>query len=165
MPIFRIIVDTNVPATANHKSTNASTECVNSCIHRLKEVMTNGILVIDDKWLIIQEYKKVLNEEDKLRVGNLFLKWVLRNRENIQKCEKVSITQISENVFAEFPNADTALEKFDPSDRKFVAVALTHPDKPPILNAMDSDWKIFETVLTKHGLVIENLCLKDLKQT
>ena len=44
----------------------------------------------------------------------LFLKWVLINQANPNRCERVSITQTVENDFAEFPRSP-ALEKFDPS--------------------------------------------------
>lgn len=62
-----------------------------------------------------------------------------------------------EGSFAEFPD-DESLSKFDSSDRKFAAVALTHPEKPPILNAVDSDWKDFETAFKDIGITIIFLC-------
>jgi hypothetical protein len=67
-------------------------------------------------------------------VGDAFLKWVLTNRTNPKHCEQVRITQIAENDFAEFPRSQS-LVGFDPSDRKFVAVALTHPQRPAIAAA------------------------------
>jgi hypothetical protein len=46
-----------------------------------------------------------------------------------------------------------------------VAVALTHPDHPPIYNAVDSDWQIHQQALEKHGIQIEFLCPDCLKDT
>ena len=59
--------------------------------------------------------------------------------------------------FAEFP-ADEQLAKFDPSDRKFVAVALAADDAPPILNASDTDWWLARDALGAHGLTVKFLC-------
>ncbi|MBC6473672.1 MAG: hypothetical protein GDA48_13345 [Hormoscilla sp. GM102CHS1] len=67
------------------------------------------------------------------------------------------ITEISENNFQEFPQ-DPALADFDLSDRKFVALALAYPEKPPILNAVDSDWRNFHDRLSTHGVRVEFLC-------
>jgi hypothetical protein len=50
---FKIIVDTNVPKTANGHHEKASTGCATSCRHRIKEIVDGGIVVIDDSWLII----------------------------------------------------------------------------------------------------------------
>jgi len=82
---------------------------------------------------------------------------VLINQANPQRCEKVTITQIAENDFAEFPRSPS-LEKFDPSDRKFVAVALTHHAQPAIANAVDSDWRNYELALKEHGIELNFLC-------
>jgi hypothetical protein len=60
-------------------------------------------------------------------------------------------------MFAEFPD-DLALLAFAPSDKKFVAVALASRTNPPILNATDSDWRLFEQALQKHGVQVEQLC-------
>lgn len=69
----------------------------------------------------------------------------------------MAIAQIAENDFAEFPQS-ASLAGFDPSDRKFVAVALAHPHRPAIANAVDSDWRNYESVLAEHGIKVEFLC-------
>ena len=48
-------------------------------------------------------------------------------------------------------------------DGVFVAVALPHPGNPPIYNAVDSDWKIYQVPLERNGLKIEQLCPDCLK--
>jgi hypothetical protein len=69
----------------------------------------------------------------------------------------VPITQISEGEFAEFPDSES-LKNFDKSDRKFVAVALTHHAKPAIANAVDSDWHNHQQALAEHGVKLDFLC-------
>jgi hypothetical protein len=152
------VIDTNVLIVANNReSEHASPECVISCVRWLQSFEKSGILVIDRKWLIINEYKKKVNQSGQPGVGDAFLKWILINHNNPQRCHQVSITKISENEFEEFPQSES-LKDFDKSDRKFVAVALTHDAKPAIANAVDSDWHIYKKALSDHGVEIEFLC-------
>ena len=138
------IIDTNVAVAANRNSDQASLTCVAACGRLLQEFTADQrMLVIDSGWHIIGEYTRNLRSEGQPGIGDAFLKWVLENRENSQRCKQVPITvrpdaQL-EHDFAEFPD-DPALERFDLSDRKFVAVARAHPNHPPIYNAVDTDW-------------------------
>ena len=80
-------------------------------------------------------------------------------------CDKIPITSIggSNTEFDEFP-VDPALAKFDDDDRKFVAVACAHSDKPPILQAVDSGWLHFHAALQQHGVRVEELCPQDVQR-
>jgi len=152
------VIDTNVLIVANNReSPQASYECIISCIKWLQSFEKSGILVIDNNWLIIKEYQNKVNSSGQPGVGDAFLKWILLNRSNPHRCEKVQITQIAEYEFKEFPKSES-LQKFDPSDRKFVAVALTHPQRPAIANAVDFGWNIHKDPLSEHGIEIEFLC-------
>lgn len=151
------VVDTNVPIVANEKSEQASLACVFNCAKKLREIQEQHIIVLDDRWLIINEYKNKLSHTGQPGLGDAFFKWVLTNQANSQRCQQVKITLTAEKSFEEFPE-DESLANFDKSDRKFVAVALTHPEKPPILNAVDSDWKNFEIALNNIGITIIFLC-------
>ncbi len=153
-----VIVDTNVPTVANGKSNQATPLCVINCIAKLREIQQGQkIVVLDEGWLVIREYQKNLSPKGQPGVGDAFLKWILTNQANPKCCQLIKITEISEYNFAEFPD-DSALENFDLSDRKWVALAVTHPDKPPILNAVDSDWRDFKAQLAVHGVRVEFLC-------
>lgn len=152
-----VIVDTNVPVVANKKSSQASPQCVDACANKLLEIQMGKILVLDDSWLILKEYIRNLSSTGQPGAGDAFLKWVLTNRTDPNRCQFVHITEISQYNFAEFPQ-DEALNGFDLSDRKWVAVALVHPEKPPILNAVDSDWRDFRAQLAAHGVQVEFLC-------
>jgi hypothetical protein len=151
------VVDTNVLIVANKKAPQASLECILSCIKYLNNLRESGILVIDSGWLIIGEYQHKNSDSGQPGVGDAFLKWVLTNRTNPRHCEQVHITKIAENDFTEFPRSES-LANFDPSDRKFVAVALTHPQRPAIANAVDSDWRNHEIALAQHGIKVDFLC-------
>jgi len=119
-------------------------------------------LVLDDHWLIIREYQRNLRSEGQPGFGDAFLKWVLTNRTNSARCEFVSITPTDnyETDFVEFPR-DPDLMRFDPSDRKFVAVALTHSQRPTILQAVDAKWWQAKEPLCRNGISVEFLCEDD----
>ncbi len=152
------VVDTNVLIVANGRDCpQASPECVVTCARRLQDVQQHGTLVLDDAWHIIREYMHKVSQTGQPGAGDAFLKWVLTNQSNAQCVEKVLITPIGDDEFAEFPSTPT-LANFDRSDRKFVAVALTHPQKPPICNAVDSDWRNFHEALVQAGVTVEFLC-------
>ncbi|MBD1895773.1 hypothetical protein [Coleofasciculus sp. FACHB-129] len=154
---MHVIVDTNVPIVANGHSNQASPHCVIICVEKLREIQQQHILVLDKDWLIIKEYMKNLSSKGQPGVGDAFLKWILTNQLNSNRCQLVQITPTNNGSFQEFPQ-DAALSGFDLSDRKFVVVALAHPDKPPILNAVDSDWRNFEAALASCGVRVEFLC-------
>jgi hypothetical protein len=157
------IVDTNVLIVANGRDCpQASPECILACVQKLREIEQNGTLVLDDAWHIIREYTHKVSPSGQPGLGDAFLRWVLTNQSNPQRIEKVPITPLGDDEFAEFPNSPD-LAGFDRSDRKFVAVALTHPQRPPICNAVDSDWRNFHNALLQTGVTVEFLCPSLLK--
>ena len=159
-----VVVDTNVPVVANGRSEQASPECVKNCAVRLRQVTTKGKLILDNRWLILKEYMTHLKPSGQPGSGDAFLKWVLTNYRNPDFCELVRITpkNSSETDFEEFPS-DPALNNFDTTDKKFIAVALAHPDKPPILQAVDTEWWKMKEPLGVAGVTIDFLCEKDIK--
>lgn len=158
---MKVIVDTNVPIAANKMSPQATPGCIETCIRELKEIERRHTLVLDDGWRILREYQRHLKSSGQPGVGDRFLKWALINRHNPQRCEQVHITASlaseEDREFAEFPQ-DLRLAGFDRSDRKFVAVALAHPERPPILNALDTDWWYFREPLEQHDVRVVFLC-------
>jgi hypothetical protein len=154
---MKYVVDTNVLVVANGRALHATPSCVSASVQMLGILERKGTIVLDDEWHILGEYGKTLgNNRQQPGVGDAFLKWVLTNQANPGRCEQVHITPRG-NSFAEFPN-DPALQGFDPSDHKFVAVSCAHPEHPPILNAVDSDWDDFRQALAFHGVTVEQLC-------
>ena len=153
---MNVIVDTNVPIVANTGAVQASVRCVTNCSERLAEIKREHTLVLDDGWHILGEYMNNLRSTGQPGVGDAFLKWVLTNRGSPLRCELVRITPQGES-FAEFP-ADPELAEFDLSDRKFVAVAIVHPEHPPVLNATDSDWWHYREALERHGVSVDFVC-------
>jgi len=161
------VVDTNVPKTANGRTATpqASAACVQRCVQRLLELQRHHVLVLDDQWLILAEYCRQLRSTGQPGVGDAFLKWVLTHQTNSRHCQRVSITPLSAaqgRRYLEFPD-DENLAGFDPADQMFVAVALADPDHPPVLNAVDSDWLIYQDALAGYGVPVETLCPETIK--
>ena len=159
-----VIVDTNVPVVANGQSPQASPNCVDTCINRLEGIIRGEKkLVLDDRWIILSEYIRNLRSSGEPGAGDRFLLWILMNKD--EQCDLVSIMSVdgSENEFEEFPD-DPALNDFDPADRKFIAVACAHPEKPPILQAVDSQWLDFRNAFRRNGVTVEFICEDDIQR-
>ena len=158
-----VVVDTNVVVVANGRSEQASSDCVETCGEWLEEIMRGEVkLVLDNRWIILREYMQNLRSNG-ADVGDRFLGWLLVNKD--ERCDLVPITPVdgSENEFEEFPD-DPALDSFDPDDRKFIAVACAHPEKPPILQAVDSQWLDFRNAFRRNGVTVEFICEDDIQR-
>lgn len=162
--MMAVIVDTNVAVVANGQSSQASPNCVDTCINRLEGIIRGEEkLVLDDMWAILGEYMRNLRSSGEPGAGDRFLLWLLRNKDT--QCDLVSITPVngSDNAFEEFPD-DPALNDFDPADRKFIAVACAHSEKPPILQAVDSKWLDFRDAFRRNGVTVVFICEDDIQR-
>jgi len=164
----KCLVDTNVPVTAN-KAKNIElipdelVRCVFSCIEAIEHVVKNSGLVIDSGDEIFSEYRKNLKLRGQPGVGDKFMKWVHDKRWSFPKEDRVTITKVGKS-YKEFP-AHAGLADFDNSDRKFVAVANAHPEKPPILQATDSHWLKWIDALQEVDIKVLLLCPVHIKKT
>ena len=159
----KFVVDTNVILVANNKHQGVSSACVANCARLLEDIIKSKRIVLDDARKILGEYLHKTHPNQPKGPGDALVKWVLQNHSNVNRCEHVSITEISQDEFSEFPN-DVELQNFDPPDRKFVAVAYAHPNKPPILQAADSKWLGWCEPLEKHGIRVQFVCKEDIKR-
>ncbi len=160
-----VVADTNVAVVANALSEQASEDCVEACAERLEGIMRGEVkLVLDDNWQILGEYAQNLHSTG-TDVGDRFLRWVLRNWRNPERCDLIHITPVdgSDNEFQEFP-PDPALNDFDRADRKFIAVAIAHSERPPILQAVDSQWWDFRDALQENGVTVAFICEDDIQR-
>lgn len=154
---LKCIIDTNVPKIANlalapNQIVPELFECVMEAIILINQIIKKGGLVLDDADEIFNEYHNNLAIKGQPGLGDRFMKWVHDNRWNFPDEDRVSITKDGD-TYVEFPNHE-GLKQFDPSDRKFVAVANTHPIKPPIIEATDSKWWGWKDALLEMGIKI-----------
>jgi hypothetical protein len=151
-------MDTNVAVVANGKTPQAGDDCVEACVTALLELRERRQILVDDGALIFEEYRRHLSPSGQPGLGDAFFKWLWDNQCNPDHCRQIRITAANDGrVFDEFPD-DPALADFDPSDRKFVAVALASGERPPILNASDTDWWNHREALSRNGVEVRFLC-------
>jgi hypothetical protein len=157
-----VVVDTNVILVANRQHASVSELCIASCVTRLYEIVQAGRIAIDDGYRILSEYQNKTEPQIGKRAGDAFVKWLLRNNANPERCDQVVLAEHAERHFESFPD-DVRLANFDPPDRKFVAVAAAHSDGPSILQAADSKWVAWATALQEHGVTVDFLCPADIR--
>ena len=157
----KCLVDTNVPKTANlatqaDPKSDVPDACVLACVEAIEHVIRTRGLVIDSANEIFDEYRRQLAMKGQPGVGDRFMKWVHDNRWKLSASDRVAISKNGES-YDEFP-VHERLEDFDKSDRKFIAVANTHPQKPPILQATDSKWWGWSQGLQEVGITVHFVC-------
>ncbi|MCC9000493.1 MAG: hypothetical protein LM522_13555 [Candidatus Contendobacter sp.] len=154
------VIDTNVLLVAGGRHEDISPACVMACVECLEKIMREGRVALDDAYRILEEYQHKTNPNRGKGVGQVFLKWLLRNR---SRCLFVALQEHPERGFHSFPE-DPELVQFDPADRKFVAVAAACPEPAEILQAADSKWLGWENALKRHGIAVKFLCEDDLRR-
>ncbi len=157
----KCLVDTNVPKTANlatqpDPDSDVSDACVLACVGAVEHVIKKRGLIIDAGDEIFDEYRQQLSMKGQPGVGDLFMKWVHDNRWSLPAPHRVTITRNSDS-YDEFPTHDGLID-FDKSDRKFVAAANAHMERPPILQATDSKWWGWKDALAEVGITVQFLC-------
>lgn len=157
----KCLVDTNVPIKANDAREPSAipddlVDCVARCVDAIEQVMKHGGLVMDYDNEIYDEYLNKLCLSGQKGMGDAFMKWVHDHGWDFSKVDRVPLFKEAES-YNEFP-VHPGLENFDPSDRKFVATANAHPDKPPILQATDSKWWGWKDALAEVGINVRFLC-------
>lgn len=158
------LIDTNVAIVANGKS-DAGPACVIAAIERLERLIAGEIIILDDAEHILTEYRRHLSPSGQPGTGDQFYRWLYEQAAyNPQHCEKVTLELDDDGSFAAFPRA-AELARFDPSDRKFVAAALTHPAGPPVVNACDKDWHEHHAALISNGVRVEFLCPEEMTRS
>ncbi len=155
----RCVVDTNVAMTADGRNAAASAQCQAASATALQEVMRGGHLFVDADGLILDEYIAALNVKGQPSLGRAVLTWFINNQWHPQRVSRVAITSTPRGptLFLELARPPDGV-LYDPSDQKFLAVAAAHPDRPPILQALDSKWWGWQSALGAIGVTIDFLC-------
>jgi hypothetical protein len=99
------------------------------------------------------EYRHKLNPRGEPGVGDRFYLHVLMS--NPARVERVDLPRTADGGYADFPD-DPELVRFDPSDRKFAALA--RRERAPVVNATDSDWLHYRDALARYAIAVNFLC-------
>ena len=151
MTVF--VVDTNVAIAANGRNTHADDQCQFACVEKLEAVVKNQVIAVDDQGAIVVEYSKHLNHSGMPGIGDVFFKHVFNNQYQDARVRRVPVTPSADEGrgFEELPP-----NRFDPSDRKFVAVAVA--GDAVVLNATDSDWDEHAALMSSLAVEVHQLC-------
>ena len=147
------VVDTNVAIVANGHASQADIDCQQQCVEWLESLVSEEVVAIDDEDLILEEYQGHLNFSGRPGVGDMFFKYLLDYRYWDDRVRMVPVTRSEDDRrgFEELPE-----NTFDPSDRKFLAVAVRA--EAVILNATDSDWDEHVELMDELGVEVKQLC-------
>lgn len=156
-----VVIDTNVLMVANedYPPEQADEDCVRACLDRLIAIQSGQSgerVVLDDGERLLGEYQETLQSGQQPSTGHAFLLWLYQVGWDPALCDRVPLHCLDEDnqIFSEFP-PHPGLTEFDVSDRKFVATANAHPEKPVLLQAVDVKWRGWEPALNECGLTIE----------
>lgn len=150
----RYVVDTNVGIIAHEKSPYIDPQCISTCVTIMEKIIPHNVVVVDDKYLILGEYYNVIRRlKGAPGIFHTFFKYVNTYMYHGGRVRQalISPTRDEGRGFEELPE-----NKLDPSDRKFLAVAVVA--KAEILNATDSDWSEQEALTRDLGVRVKQLC-------
>lgn len=148
-----VILDTNIPIISNKNIADASGDelrCLKECINIIKQLTTQGLLIIDSSGEIISEYQKNLNFSGAPGVGDYFFKWVFDNQFSSKLIKRIDVEK-DKDRYVSFP-VDDKLSDFDKSDMKFVALANTSHPPTAIVEASDGKWWKWSKILKKYSI-------------
>ncbi len=148
------VVDTNVPIVANSGSRSGfSYRCQLACVEKPEHLVNQGTTVVDEGGLIVQEYARHLKWAGAPGVGDMFFKHVVNNQYQGRRVRRIPVSSCDDprRDFWELPE-----NGLDPSDRKFLAVAVAAD--AVILNATDSDWEEQAPLMKQLGVEVRQLC-------
>lgn len=135
---------------------DVSPDCIEQCILHLRHITGNGGLALDNGGKIFCEYINNLFLSGHPGIGDYFVKWVFNNQWNSASVDRGAITK-NNGGYKEFPLYE-GLNNFDDSDRKYIAAAGAHPEKPPVLQAVDSKWRGWKQPLKEARIIVIFLC-------
>lgn len=159
--MIRCVVDTNVPVVANGRPAgrcahNPTVECRIAAVQFLQEVIAEGRLVLDVAGDMQAEYRRNLNPAGQPGVGDRFYQVILHSAPHL--VERIDLPKRTDQEYAALPQSliDAG---FDPSDRKFAAMA--KQENIPVYNSTDSDWLEATDILVEEQIEVINLCGTD----
>ncbi len=150
-----VIIETNVAVVANGQNLDVVESCIDACKMFLIRAMRDHVTLLDANEEILHEYLGAISRQKPHGLGARFLIEALRQRYNEDRFRQIDLPKTDSGEFVDFPD-DPQLANFDPSDRKFVALA--QRTGTAVTNAIDSDWTNFIASLRANGIEVTFLC-------
>jgi hypothetical protein len=154
-----VVVDTNVLRIAESTEDDMR-RCAGEAAAALLSARDTGV-VLDSEREILSEYLRNADPKHEPKAGAAFLKWVLTNLANGERCRSVNLVRHDDRGYCAFPD-DAALVRFDPDDRKFVAAAFVA--ECPLVVGLDTDYFEYRAPLERAGLDILIVCEAELEE-
>lgn len=154
----KYIIDANVVLLSGAAVNNIPKDqviCARKCIKFMKKFMENSksSLVLDAEGRILKEYRNAYLLGGSPNMAAMFCIWAHQHMPKNAE-DFVSMVEVAENEFQSYPDSEK-LKKFDPPDRKYIALAYNHKEKPPIVEASDSKWWGIKEALEENGLRVD----------
>lgn len=159
--MIRCVVDTNVPIIANGRPDPNDVrvpviECRIAAVRFLQELVSKGRLVLDSAGEMQAEYRPYFSPAGQPGVGDRFYQIVLHSAPHL--VERVDLPKRPDGEYAALPQSLVDVG-FDPSDRKFAAMA--RQEGIPVYNSTDSDWIEADAALVAEAIEVRHLCGSD----
>jgi hypothetical protein len=143
------VIDTNIPLVVKYPDNHPET-LVSGCEELLEEILTSETPVATDlDGEIVEEYFHQLDWSGGPTLGDAFAKWVHDRRFTWDERYRPDIGPLGLNSYTALQNDD---EDFDPSDRKFIAVAKLAD--VAVHQATDTKWLNWGPALQRHGVEV-----------
>ena len=155
---MKVIIDTNVIYLSREPIDDLPDDmvrCAEKCNRYLTEFLNNPNpkIVLDSTMAIYNEYKKAYEsvKQTSQNVATRFCQWLFYYIRNIDPQDFIDLPLDKRGQYVDFPK-DKRLETFDLMDRKFVALANKHPERPFIIEGSDCKWWGFREVFKDLGI-------------
>ncbi|MGV2437291.1 MAG UNVERIFIED_CONTAM: PIN domain-containing protein [Anaerolineae bacterium] len=161
----RYILDTNVIVNAQgDRSPQTATACIEKCQYLLYRCLAGEFNLVLDVGQhgsdVLAEYQQQFHHYQG-GYGEVFIRWLLNQLGQPQIIE-IPITKTDQHTYEEFPHEDARLRTFDPSDRKWIALAVAHfqyfDASAPIMQSADLKWKDYQIAFLAHHVDVQFMC-------
>lgn len=143
------VVDTNVPLVTKFPDGHPE-ELVEACERLLEDIIRQERPVAtDEDGEILLEYFNQLSHSGQTTLGDAFAKWVHDMRWGWRDSMRPDIEPEGPGIYGALEGDH---DDFDPSDRKFVAVAKVAG--APVHQATDSKWLDWAPALERHSVEV-----------
>jgi hypothetical protein len=161
---MKYVIDTNVAVVANGNPEIGSGQlpslkCRLASVNFLIEAVKNGKVFLDLNGDIVREYATYLNPIGAPGVGDQFYREVINSHPD--RIIRIELVRLNNGEYADCPQILIESD-FDPSDRKFAALAAK--TSATVVNSVDSDWINHAEQLQAANIPINNLCGCDPKK-
>lgn len=130
-----------------------SISCRIATVDFLRKLLDTGTVLLDLEGQIQDEYRRYLRPSGQPGVGDRFYQVVLHSSPRL--VERVELPRRPDGEYANLPQS-LIDQKFDPSDRKFAALA--RREKVPVFHATDRGWINHAKTLAAEKIQVEHLC-------